>query len=61
MLYLVFMYIEHVPNRNSPPAILLRESYRDGNKVKKRTLANLSEVPSIFRLPAGGFYAARSS
>jgi len=36
------MYIEHVPNRNSPPAILLRESYRDGNKVKKRTLANLS-------------------
>ena len=34
------MYIEHVPNRNSPPAILLRESYRDGNTVKKRTLAN---------------------
>jgi hypothetical protein len=32
------MYIEHVPNRNSPPAILLRESYREGNKVKKRTL-----------------------
>ena len=31
------MYIEHVPNRNSPPAILLRESYRDGQKVKKRT------------------------
>ncbi|BDB29301.1 hypothetical protein Tamer19_52160 [Cupriavidus sp. TA19] len=34
------MYIEHVPNRNSPPAVLLRESYRDGNTVKKRTLAN---------------------
>jgi len=46
MLYLVFMYIEHVPNRNSPPAVLLRESYRDGNKVKKRTLANLSSLPS---------------
>src|SRR5471030_2930403 len=46
MLYLVFMYIEHVPNRNSPPAILLRESYRDGNKVKKRTLANLSSLPA---------------
>src|SRR5476651_1253725 len=46
MLYLVFMYIEHVPNRNSPPAILLRESYRDGNKVKKRTLANLSSLPT---------------
>jgi hypothetical protein len=39
------MYIEHVPNRNSPPAILLRESYRDGNTVKKRTLANLSSLP----------------
>jgi hypothetical protein len=32
------MYIETVPNRNSPPAILLRESYRDGGKVKKRTV-----------------------
>ena len=39
------MYIEHVPNRNSPPAILLRESYRDGNTVRKRTLANLSSLP----------------
>ena len=36
------MYIESVPNRSSPPAILLRESYREGGKVKKRTLANLS-------------------
>ncbi len=36
------MYIETVPNRNSPPCILLRESYREGDKVKKRTLANLS-------------------
>ena len=37
------MYIEAVPNRNSPPAVLLRESFRDENgKVKKRTLANLS-------------------
>ena len=39
------MYIESVPNRGSPPAILLRESYRDGGKVKKRTLLNLSEWP----------------
>jgi hypothetical protein len=39
------MYVERVPNRNSPPAILLRESYRDGDKVKKRTLANLSDWP----------------
>ena len=40
------MYIESVPNRNSPPAVLLRESYRDGGKVKKRTLANLSKWPA---------------
>jgi transposase len=36
------MYIEAVANRNSPPAVLLRESYREGSKVCKRTLANLS-------------------
>lgn len=36
------MYIESVPNRNSPPAVLLRESYREAGKVRKRTLANLS-------------------
>jgi hypothetical protein len=40
------MYIEAVPNRNSPPAILLRESYRDGGKVRKRTLCNLSDWPT---------------
>ncbi|GCA93128.1 hypothetical protein C789_3742, partial, partial [Microcystis aeruginosa 11-30S32] len=39
------MYIEKVPNRNSPPAVLLRESYREGDQVKKRTLANLSKFP----------------
>jgi hypothetical protein len=37
------MYIETVPNRNSPPAILLRESYRHEGKVRKRTLCNLSD------------------
>jgi len=37
------MYIEAVPNRNSPPAILLRESYRHDGKVRKRTLCNLSD------------------
>ena len=36
------MYIESVPNRDSPPAILLRESWREDGKVRKRTLANLS-------------------
>jgi hypothetical protein len=39
------MYIDIVPNRNSPPAVLLRESYREGGKVKKRTIANLSKLP----------------
>jgi hypothetical protein len=36
------MYVAAIPNRNSPPAILLRESYRENGKVKTRTLANLS-------------------
>jgi hypothetical protein len=39
------MYVAVVPNRRSRPAILLRESYRDGAKVKNRTLANLSDWP----------------
>ena len=37
------MYIDIVPNRHSPPAILLRESVRDGPTIRKRTLANLSQ------------------
>jgi len=40
------MYIEIVPNRNSRPAILLREGWREGKKVCKRTLANLSDWPA---------------
>jgi hypothetical protein len=40
------MYVETVPNRSSPPAVLLRESYREEGMVKKRTLANLSHWPS---------------
>ena len=39
------MFIEVVPNRNSPPAVLLRQSYRQDGKVKKRTLGNLSKLP----------------
>lgn len=42
MCYYVDMYIATVPNRNSPPAILLREAYREAGKVKNRTLANLT-------------------
>ena len=40
------MYIEAVPNRSSPPAILLRESFRENGRVRKRTLANLSDWPT---------------
>ena len=39
------MYVATIPNRNSPPAILLRESYREDGKVKNRTIANLSHWP----------------
>ena len=40
------MFIETVPNRTSPPAVLLRESYRDEQgRAQKRTLANLSKLP----------------
>ncbi|MDT5303733.1 MAG: hypothetical protein QOG79_7116, partial [Mycobacterium sp.] len=39
------MYVARIPNRGSPPAILLRESYREAGKVKNRTLANLSHWP----------------
>src|SRR5258707_15866841 len=39
------MYVTSVPNRDSPPAVLLRESYREQGKVKTRTLANLSHWP----------------
>lgn len=42
---IVSMYIAIIPNRNSPPAILLREGYREDGKVKTRTLANLSKLP----------------
>jgi transposase len=41
----IAMYIEKVPNRNSRPAILLREGWREGGKVKKRTIANLTDWP----------------
>jgi transposase len=40
------MYVESVPNRHSPPAILLRESFREDGKIVKRTLANLSAWPA---------------
>ena len=39
------MYIDTVPNRHSPPAVLLRESWPEGPVTRKRTVANLSELP----------------
>jgi len=52
------MYIASVPNRNSPPAILLRQGYREDGKVKTRTLANLSKLPpeaiAVLRLALEG-------
>jgi len=47
------MYVAVIPNRSSPPAILLRESYREAGKTKNRTLANLSRWPAerIEQLP----------
>ncbi|KWR84604.1 IS1634 family transposase [Cupriavidus sp. IDO] len=59
------MYIETVPNRNSPPAILLREGYREGGKVVKRTLANLShwdpQLIEHFRILLKGGIAVESA
>ena len=43
--YYLRMYVAIVPNRNSKPAVLLRESYREDGKVKNRTVANLSHLP----------------
>src|SRR5436190_510043 len=70
----VVMYVTRVPNRDSPPAVLLRESYREGGKVRNRTLANLSRWPeqkvaaledvlkgrSSGAVAAGAFEVARS-
>ena len=58
------MYVERIPNRNSPPAILLRESYREGDKIRKRTLANLSHWPlgkieALRRVLRGETFSAR--
>ena len=42
---IVPMYIQKVPNRNSPPCLLLREDHREGRRVVKKTLANLTNWP----------------
>ena len=52
-------HIETIPNRNSPPAILLRKAWRDGKRIRKKTIANLSHLPAnitdgIRRLLKGG-------
>ena len=54
------MFIETVPNRDSPPAVLLRESYRDeAGKSQKRTLANLSKLPAAVVAGAEGVAEGR--
>ena len=40
------MYVDIVPNRTSRPAVLLREGWREGGRVRKRTLANLTDWPA---------------
>ena len=59
------MYVATVPNRNSPPAILLRESYRENGKVKTRTLANITHLPSrqvdALRLALSGAMAVHAT
>jgi len=59
------VYIESIPNRNSPLAILLREGYREGGKVLKRTLANLShwdpQLVEHFRVLLKGGVAVESA
>ena len=73
LCYIVGMYISVVPNRSSPPAVLLRESRRQGGKSVKKTIANLSKCPpeavEVFRLalkgvqlvPKGELYATERS
>ena len=60
------MYIESVPNRNSPPAVLLRESYREAGLTRKRTLANLTRwqpelVEGLRTLLQGGTAVAQTA
>ena len=38
-------YVESIPNRNSPPAVLLRQAWREGKRIRRRTIANLSRLP----------------
>jgi len=56
------MHVDRIPNRSSPPAYLLRETYREGKKVKKRTLANISDwsiakIEALRRVLRGDFSA----
>jgi hypothetical protein len=60
LVYNVAMFVARIPNRNSKPAILLRESYREGGKVKTRTIANLTKwaperIAAMERLCKGEF------
>ena len=39
------VYVKHIPYRNSPPAILIREAWREGRRIRRKTLANISKLP----------------
>jgi hypothetical protein len=60
------MYLDTVPNRNSPPAYLVRESYREDGKIKKRTIANVSfltpeQVPGFRAVLKGATISANQT
>ena len=42
------IYVEDIPNRNSPPAILIRQAWREGKRIRRKTLANISKLPPHF-------------
>src|ERR1700674_967678 len=52
------MHVDRIPNRTSPPAYLLRETFREGGKVRKRTLANITHWPPA-RIEAFAAVASR--
>lgn len=55
------MYVETVPNRGTRPAVLSREGWREGGKVKKRTITNLSDWPQHkVQAPVAGVRANKS-
>ena len=55
------IYVEKIPNRNSPPAILIRKAWREGKRIRRQTLANISKLPRPPSHRSGPFSRAVSS